>query len=273
LQFTYGVIQGTGAGTIIIFNGASGTLAGGSNYVAALNPAGFTMVQVAWSTDWQDTGLTTKNILTAACRPASVGQFLYSTFYSTGGFGVLAGSAGAGAAAYWLGWYSGGDIIDNVELSSGPVYSDIEQGCESPDANSVTIVPTDGTAWSDTLNYRGGPQNGLTTETGYTCRPATGNTSSTANSSWLAQSVVQTGWTSSYPNTNVSGWVCNNAQNNSEAEAWLFFSQMTSPFTLTAISGCTDSETVDGGYTPQGVLGSTAIIDDMLAETYKRHPD
>ena len=270
-QFTYGVEQGTGAGTIVIYNGAAGITAGGSNYVASFNSSGFTTVQVAWATGWQDTGLATKNILTAACRPASVGQFVYANYYSTGGYGVLGGSAGAGAVGYWLAWYGGGDIIDNVELASGPVYSDIEQGCEVPGANSLTIVPTDGTPWADTINFRGGTQNGLTTETGYTCRPSTGNTSTTANAAWLAQSTIQPGWTSSYPNTNVSGWVCNNAQNNSEAEAWLFFSQLTSPFLLTAVTGCTDSETVDGGYTPQGVLGSTAITNDMLAQCFKRH--
>ena len=273
LQFTYGVKQGTGAGTILIYNGAAGVNAGGANYVASLNPAGFTTVQVAWATDWQDTGLTTKNILTAACRPASVGQFVHSNLYTTGGYGVLGGSAGAGAVGYWLAWYGGANILDNVELASGPVYSDVEQGCEVPGANSVTIVPTDGSPWTDTLNFRGGPQNGLTTETGYTCRPGTGNTSTSANAGWLAQSTVQPGWTSSYPNTNISGWVCNNAENNSEAEAWLFFSQITSSFSLTAISGCTDSETVDGGYTPQGILGSTAISNDLLAQTYNRHFD
>jgi hypothetical protein len=273
LKFTYGVKPGTGAGTIVIYNGAAGITAGGANYVASFNPAGFTTVQVAWATDWQDTGLTTKNILTAACRPASVGQFVYSSIYTAGGYGVLGGSAGAGAVGYWLAWYGGGNIIDNVELASGPVYSDIEQGCEVPGANSVTIVPTDGTSWTDTINFRGGPQNGLTTETGYTCRPSTGNTSTTANAAWLTQSTIQPGWTSSYPDTNISGWVCNNAQNNSEAEAWLFFSQLNSSFSLTAISGCTDSETVDGGYPPQNVLGSTAITSDMLAQTYKRHFD
>ena len=271
LQFTYGVKQGTGAGVIIIFNGAAGTSAGGANYVASFNPAGFTTVQIAWSASWQDTDLTSKNILTAACRPATVGQFIYSTFYTTGGYGVLGGSAGAGAVGYWLTWYGGGNIIDNAELSSGPVYSDIEQGCEVPGDNSVNIVPTDGTPWSDTLNFRGGPQNGVTTETGYACQPSKGNTSTTANAAWLTQSMIQPGWVSSYPNTNVSGWVCNNAQNNSEAEGWLFFSQMTSSFSLTAISGCTDSETVEGGYTPQGVLGSTAITNDMLGQTFQRH--
>lgn len=271
LLFNYGVKQGTGAGTIVIYNGAAGTNPGGSNYVASFNAAGFTTVQVAWATDWQATGVSALSILTAACRPASVGQYIYSNFYSTGGFGVLGGSAGAGAVGYWLAWYSGGNILDNAELASGPVYSNIEQGCEVPDAGSVTIVPTDGTPWVDGLSYGGGTQNGITTETGYTCQPTSGTTSSTADAAWLAQSIVQPGWTSSFPETNISGWVCNNAGNNSEAEAWLFFSGLTTPYALTAISECANSETVDGGYTPQGVLGSTAITNDMIAQTYDRH--
>jgi hypothetical protein len=156
-------------------------------------------------------------------------------------------------------------------MASGPVYSDIEQGCEVPIADSVTIVPTDGSPWTDKPNFRGGPQNGLTTQTGYTCQPSKGGTSSTTDAAWLAQSIVQPGWTSGYANTGVAGWVCNNAQNNSEAEGWFFYSQMTTPYTLTAISECPDSETVDGGFTPEGVLGSTAITNDMLANTHQKH--
>ena len=172
---------------------------------------------------------------------------------------------------YWLAWYGGGNLIDNVEFDSGPVYSDIEQGCEVPDANPVTIIPTDGAPWTDTLYYRAGAQNTNTTETGYTCQPTKGNTTAAANTAWLAQSAIQPGWISSYPNTHLAGWVCNNAQNNSAGEAWLFFSQIASPFSLTAISGCAGSEGVDSGTTPEGVLGSAAITNDTLAQTYSRH--
>ncbi len=275
MTVTWGMKPGlgtnAGAGTVIIFNGAAGVIAGGREYVTAFTGAGFTTVQVAWNVAWQDTGLAAKNILTAACRPAAVGQYLHDTVYTTGGFGVLGGSAGAGAAAYWLAWYNGGNLLDNAELASGPPYSDIEQGCEVPDVPAVTIIPTDGAPWTDAMNYRGGPQNGITTESGYTCRPSKGTTSAEANAAWFSQSIIQPGWTSSYPDTSVSGWVCNNAINNSESEGWLFFSQLITPYSLTAISGCLSSETVDNGTTPEGILGSTAISNDMITKTVKRH--
>ncbi|MGA8765104.1 MAG: Ig-like domain-containing protein, partial [Candidatus Sulfotelmatobacter sp.] len=271
VQVTWGVKQGSGAGTIIIFSGAAGTTASGNNYVTPLNGAGFATVQTAWGSDWQDTGLSTKSILTAACRPAAIGKYIHDNIYSTGGFGVLGGSAGAGAIAYWLAWYRGGDLLDSAELASGPPYSDIEQGCEKPNGSSVTIIPTDGTSWVDAINFRGGPQNGVTTETGYTCQPSKGNTTQEANTAWLAQSIVQPGWTFSYPQTSVAGWVCNNALNNSEAEGYLFYSQLNSPYSLTAISGCVGTEIVDSGYTPEGVLGSTAVSNDLITQCFKKH--
>lgn len=271
LTFTYGVTAGTGAGTVLIFNGAAGVLAGGKTYIVSWKNAGFTGIQVTWSTDWQDTGYSSKNILTAACRIGAVGNYLYSNYFTGGGFGVLGGSAGAGAVGYWLGWYGGYSVLDNVEVASGPVYADIDQGCEVPEAGSVTIIPTDGTPWSDTLNFRQGQQNGVSTETGYTCQPSKGSTSGTTDAAWLAQSIVQPGWINAYTQTSVAGWVCNNSLNNSEAEAWLFFEGLTTPYALTAISQCPDSETVDNGYTPQGVLGSTAITNDMIANTYDKH--
>ncbi|HEY1656959.1 MAG TPA: Ig-like domain-containing protein [Candidatus Sulfotelmatobacter sp.] len=271
MTFTYGVDAGTGAGSILIFNGAGGVIPGGKNYILSFNAVGYTGIQVAWTSTWQDTGLTAKNILTAACRISTVGNYLYANYFSGGGFGVLGGSAGAGAVGYWLGWYGGGNTLDNVEVSSGPVYSDIEQGCEVPEAQAVTIVPTDGSPWTDTPKFRQGQQNGMTTQTGYTCQPTQGTTTQTEDAAWLAQSIVQPGWVNNYPQTSVAGWVCNNALNNSEAEAWLFFQPMASPYALTAISACPDAETVGNGYTPQGVLGSTAITNDMIANTYDKH--
>jgi hypothetical protein len=273
MQVTWGVKQGTGAGTIVIFNGASGTTAGAQNYIAPYISAGFSTVQIAWATAWQDTGLNTKSILTAACRVATIGQYIHDNVYTTGGFAVQGGSGGAGAGGYWLAWYGGGNVIDNAELASGPVYSDIEQGCEVPLAPPVTIIPTDGTPWLDVMSYRGGPQNGVSTQTGYTCQPSKGSTSEAADASWLSQSIVQTGATLSYPNTNVSGWLCNNGLNNSSGEAWLFYSQMTSPYSLTSLTGCTSAESVDEGLTPEGLTGTTAIINDMVTKGVKRHPN
>jgi len=43
---------------------------------------------------------------------------------------ALGDSAGSAAVAYSLAYYNAGSYFDNVELLSGPVLSDIEQGCQ-----------------------------------------------------------------------------------------------------------------------------------------------
>jgi hypothetical protein len=43
---------------------------------------------------------------------------------------VHADSGGAAAAAYSLTWYGEGADVDKVLLENGPVFSDINRGCE-----------------------------------------------------------------------------------------------------------------------------------------------
>lgn len=103
--------------------------------------AGYAVVQTAWATDWEDTddglGMTAPppapSILNAACRPATFLNFIAnSSQYRTSGKGMCAqgASAGSGAVAYSMAWYGLGSQLNNVELLSGPVFSNIEIGCQ-----------------------------------------------------------------------------------------------------------------------------------------------
>lgn len=105
---------------------------------------------MAWSSPWEDTDLPTKNIMSAACRPATFLNYirhgngqqpfpngLWPT--TLGGMCAQGFSAGSAAVAYSLVWYGEGADLDRVELLSGPVMTNIAQGCVEPDAASVTV--------------------------------------------------------------------------------------------------------------------------------------
>ncbi len=93
---------------------------------------------MAWQTDWEKVGTGyTPNILTAACRPAGFLKYTHASLLNSGTpICAQAASAGSGALAYSLVWYGNGNggylnsYITNVELNSGPVFGDIELGCE-----------------------------------------------------------------------------------------------------------------------------------------------
>src|SRR5262249_13398005 len=128
-----------------------------------------------WATDWgQATTQTgpTYNVKLAACRPATLLNHIYNRFFTavkaitpSAGMCAQGFSAGSAAIAYSLAWYGGGDdlnrvYLDKVELLSGPVLSDIKQGCDVPSAevcacgNPITGV---GSPWCQ-LSGPGGTQ-------------------------------------------------------------------------------------------------------------------
>jgi hypothetical protein len=65
-------------------------------------------------------------------------------------------------------------------------------------------------------------------------------------------------------------------QNNSAAEGEFFYQQFnnssqTASYSVTRIDNCSGAEGVTSGTTPQGELGSVAIMNHMLAACFKRH--
>jgi hypothetical protein len=114
LAFYYGYelpSQPTPNGTIVLFPGGTGTSASPeteNKFAGDYLSAGYEVVELAWTMDWEDTanGGTTpdSSIGAAACR---INTFLYhvythSLLYSAGGMCAQGISAGAGAAAYAL---------------------------------------------------------------------------------------------------------------------------------------------------------------------------
>jgi len=141
--FSY-VVPANPIGTIAIFSSAGGTSPstdGGNDEDFAMDyyNANYAVIQSAWGYDWEDTnGLVPianqqYNILNAACRPATLLSYIDSNVnFHVSGKPVCAqgSSAGSGGIGYGLTWYNTGSFLTNVELLSGPVFSNIKAGCQ-----------------------------------------------------------------------------------------------------------------------------------------------
>jgi hypothetical protein len=232
---------------------------------------GYEVVQFFWATDWEDAtngngpgqGVPAWNMQVGGCRPATFLNYAYSKLAyhpTTTGFCAQGQSGGAGAIAYSMAWYGAGSgqsgypPLDKVELAVGPPFSDIEQGCEEPETlapplyicpsgqTQKCICPSGSSNWcvgwsgeSFSPAYDQSATSELIKWTGdNTCQNPNGNTSSTSNSKWYNQSIVEsaTGTASfQYPNTNMQAWLCASVQgtgsvNQNMPQGWLFYQQV-----------------------------------------------
>jgi hypothetical protein len=258
IDVTWGSV-GTGrAGRIVVIGGNGATVPAGADLAEKYTEAGFKETQITFASDWEVDG----NLLAAACRPATVLDYLHSQ--TKGAYCGQGISAGSGALGYGLAWYGLDADLDNVELTVGPVFSNIVEGCEVPYAPPVTVRPTNGVPFNDDPQYNL-EWTSMSTWTSTACLPK-GGSSEKDLAEEAAQSIIQTGATLSFPHTSLAAWDCNNGLNPSAAQSYLFLQKVTTPWALTSLSGCTGAEGTSTGVTPQGVPADTATADDMIAE-------
>ncbi len=286
---TYGVENPTAAlkGTIVFLGGSDGTLPYGvPDYAGTYLASGFQVVQFAWDSAWEDTSTPSPSLQTAACRPATFLNYIATGIYRGGGMCVQGLSGGSAAVAYTLAWYGGMNFLDKAELISGPVFSDIEKGCEVPDASTVTVCSNgqfgcNGKPWQDSPTYLGEDAIAVGSWTGDSSCAGTKRTNSEAETDWKQMSIVDgtNNPSFTYPHTAMAAWLCSSdakEQNNSAAEGEFFYSQFTSSkqtagFSVTRIDHCNNTEGVEQGFTPQGVLGLTAVTNDMINSCANKH--
>jgi hypothetical protein len=244
-------------------------------------------------TEWELTS-DTLGIMTAACRPAGFMNYVLHTSLlnarinnSKAGLCAQGVSAGSGALGYSLAWYEDQDgnylntDLDNVELISGPVFSNIELGCQVPGPPVLaSICPTGQfgcssgtTQWTSILEYIDGYAQGVRNWTNdQSCNNGT-TTTQKSNQQWLAMSIVNgSGGTFTYPNLGMAGWLCATSQvnnhgscgpacpNNSAGQGQQFYNQFTSSsqaagYKLTGIIGCMGAEDVSNGDDPDNCPG------------------
>jgi len=256
LNLTFGYldpsqVSGTGIhqtlGVIILHNGDGGTQPGSFAFADSYFRAGYEVVQVAWSDDWEITqdpfSTISANIQNAACRPATFFNYVYTSLFPSvynannkAGICAQGTSAGSAATAYSLAYYGAGSYFDNVELLSGPVLSDVRLGCEVPLPAQVNVcgqtnynggqygcqLGTGGSTWSVSPAYVGGAQTGVQKWTNdQTCSNGT-TTSAQSDAAWLTQSIVDQSSggagqgavpTFTYSYTGMSAWLCRSVLN------------------------------------------------------------
>ncbi len=271
---------------------------------------GHEIVQLAWNSPWQQVNnprQTTPyagNVQNAACRSATFLNYVYTNIYNlisnpnTGGnpnAGMCAQGASAGSAqiAYSLAYYGAGSWLDNVELISGPVLSDIEQGCEEPAPANVTVCGgsqygcqlgppnSNDVSWTLSPTYLQGANTAVGKWTYNSSCTSSSGTSGISDAAWLGQSIVDqapggsTGATPtfSYPTTAMSAWLCRSlanrvpncngggydqdaCPNNSSPQGEMFYSQITSStshYAVYAVDLCGGPE--GAAYTNSNVPG------------------
>jgi len=284
IDVTYAITEPAGPvrGTIFLVSGGHGTkpYTDGVDSPDAYVNAGYRVVQWAWNTPWEDNGLPTKDIKAAACRGATLMNYIRqnvlggaATTEATCAQGYSAGSAAVG---YALAWYGASEYLDKVELISGPVLSDIAQGCVVPRAAPITVCGA-GQLGCDGPSFVDGPyyvKDAISLVQSWTGDPSCQGgkpTSTQSFTNWKAMSIVDGTKNAlfDYPNTALAGWVCNDGANNSAAQGEYFYQQFTSAsqtaaYSLTPVSNCYGAEDIDPGQTPTGANGGQALIADML---------
>jgi hypothetical protein len=290
LGFTYGYLDpGQSArGTIVFLEGSGGTSAyTDPTYAQTYLQSGYQVVYLAWDTDWENTnGDVGNSIRNAACRPATFLQYVYQNVYTRGGMCAQGASAGAGAVGYSLAWYGSSSYLDHVELLSGPVFSNIGQGCIVPNPSKVTVCPYGqfgciGDPWFDSPSYVDGAENQVGGWSGISSCNNAPKTTDVENDAWKTMSIVDgtNNPSFNYPLTSMAGWLCSSIdpmQNNSAAQGEYFYEQFTIPnqtagLTLTRINNCQGDEGVTQGQTPSGQNGFSAISDSMIDACLKHH--
>lgn len=262
--FAYTSPQAVPNGVVIFFNGGDGTMPYGDATGTPAAPltmaqlyfsAGYEVVQLAWNAAWQGTNqgqlgiLYPGNIQAAACRPATFINWIYNNVYlpitqgihgnPSAGMCAQGASAGSAQIAYSMAYYGAGAWLDNVELISGPVLSDIAQGCQNPAPPDITMCPNNGTqaqqwgcpapnqggaSWTLSPTYLGAYANGVGNWTYDTSCASPNGTTQQSDLRWLAMSIVDQPGTSggvtptfSYPTTAMSGWICRSLKDQASA--------------------------------------------------------
>ncbi len=195
----------TAKGTIILVNGGGGTTFFNNGFADAYLNDGFRVVQLAWTTDWEDTGGV--GVKSGACRGATLFRYVFYTVQGgdrSGGFCAQGSSGGGAAIVYALAHYRLSDYFDYVAIGAGPGVSRMDYGCDralykGPALNLCPLVT------SAPYTYASGVKvdNWETTTTCHDQVPLQSDIDK-----WAADSLVSTGGNYSYPKTAMSWFFC-----------------------------------------------------------------
>lgn len=205
--------------TAVFFMGGSGTSYWGDasqfarQAIDALAGDGFRAVEVRWiGENWANGG--PDGPATAACRPASIVQFVHAHFAisATGGLLHLTGnSAGAAQVAYSLSHYGLDPIVRSAVVTGGPPYARIDLGCFGDDTG---------------LRYRGDAPNWIDRTFGFPSPGPCRNENAAYSETYRAASVVSDTGKYSYPKTAVHFIFGTADTSNSDEQGLLYFQRL-----------------------------------------------
>jgi hypothetical protein len=290
-------------GTIFLHNGGNGEDyfgsqgANGTSYAQEYYNAGFQVIQIAWAGNWADNtnNPALKVMKYEACRPATILNYVYTQIHggaTTGGMCAQGHSAGSAAMAYALAWYGAGSYLNDVVLTSGPVFANVEAGCQYPYSaqfkNPITVCPAGqfgciGSSWTDFVQYLDTDGTakfvaGATNNPAGNCNNYTGSGSATTadDQNWHGMSVVSAGANYSYPNTSLYAFLCatGQSQNNTAGQGQLFYQNFTSAsqvlnYNVYRVNNCGGDEKIWNGTTSDGSSAFTVSANAMLNSCVK----
>ncbi len=285
--------------TIFMHNGSDGRDyfnqgENGLSYAQDYFNNGFQVVQPIWvGQGWQNApGEPVQILKFEACRPATLMNAVYQSIHggskAPGAMCAQGHSAGSAAMAYSLAWYGAADYLADVVLTSGPVYANVEAGCQYPYAKAfkspIQVCPpaqygcVDGAerGWLDAAQYVASADgDAAKAVAGYTLSGANCNnwsgtgqaTTATQNQDWGGMSVVSSGASYTYPATRLYAFLCATSstgqQNNSAAQGQLFYQNFTSAlhpldYDVYRVDSCMGDEMIWFGTLP-GVNNESAF--------------
>jgi hypothetical protein len=266
---------GSARGTIVTHTGGSGVGffaagAAGKGTEQALTKAGYRFVQLSWDTDWASTG----DIKKAACRPATVFQWVFDNVHGgsrSTGFCGIGSSGGTAALSYSLAAYGMKGSFDYAMLLAGPTPARIDYGC---DPSSYTGGPRSlcplltNAPWM----YTPGVQSIADGWTGtHTCGGAAGAGDIAA---WQADQLLSAGDDFDYPQTGLSFWYCVSTPNESTGQATFFIDQVhpRNVPDVNCYAGPVDAGGCENEYVLQDSAAFAAAMSEMEASCVPHHP-
>ena len=268
LNATYGqaLATGTAKGTIILLSGHTGTTFFNGNFADTYRNDGYNVVQLAWATEWEDTG--GLGLKTAACRPATVFNYMFSTTHNksrTAGFCAQGISGGGGAISLSLAQYGLANYFDYVVIGAGPGIARLDYGCDASlyTGGPVNLCPL---LTNAPFTYSSGNKVNSWENTA-SC--TTKNPPQADINKWVADSVVTSGGLYNYPKTAVSWFDCVTTPATADGQAVFLINQVTPknlPKDVNCYSGVCQGEAVW-----QDANAFNTTVSDMLTQCVPNH--
>lgn len=191
---------------------------------------GYQTAQIAFSAPWEDSGPGAGSILKAACRPATVFDWIDKNFHPrsrSAPFCMQGYSAGGAAIAYALTHYGLKSEIDAAMLTAGPPFGDLYKGCTGGGPVPIAACGPGAETYFRFPHNGGGSMLDRWEHTS-TC---SNNPTPLDEAIWRSSSIDSPGADFSYPQTKISSFQC--LGNEAPGQGLFFFDQL-APSTISA---------------------------------------